>query len=262
MADRRCFHRKILESDQFYKLPATAQSLYVHLCMAADDDGFLNCAASIAARTKTGKADLRLLVEQRFLLKFEEIYVVKHWRVSNSLKNDRTKPPAYPGIAEKIWICQNRSYTDHEVAGCKTLLEAKSGIQTGIPKDLEGNGKKTEENGKEHTFLQEAFETIYAAYPPLRRGSKETARQMFCKTIATEADALLAKKMLEKWKKSEQWTAFAGQYIPSLVNWLDRGLFLITPPRNQNPGGIWGASGQLGEAELEAIRSVLEKGEI
>ena len=48
MADRRCFHRKILESDSFRKLPATTQILYVHLCMAADDDGFINIAESIS----------------------------------------------------------------------------------------------------------------------------------------------------------------------------------------------------------------------
>ncbi len=257
MADRRCFHRKILESDQFYQLPATAQSLYVHLCMAADDDGFLNCAGSIAARTKTGRGDLRLLVEQRFLLKFDEIYVVKHWRVSNSLKNDRTKPPAYPHIAGSIWICQNRSYTDHKVEGCKTLLESKIGIQTGIPKDLEGERKKTEGNRGEQMQLQNIFETLYLAYPPLRRGSKDAARQAFFRAVSSEADGVMAGKTLEKWKKSEQWTTAAGQYIPSLTNWLDGGLFLITPPQNRNPGAIWGASGQLGEAELEAIRSVI-----
>ena len=178
MADRRCFHRKIVESDQFYSLPATAQILYVHLCMAADDDGFLNCASSIAARTKTGKADLRLLVNERFVLKFGEVYVIKHWRISNSLKNDRAKVPAYPSIAAAVWVKPNRGYTDHPVTGCRTLLELKNGIQYGIHLEskMESQQNRTEQNRTEQNRTEPNrstegdFERLWNAYPEDRRG--------------------------------------------------------------------------------------------
>ena len=159
MAERRCFHRKILESDQFYGLPASAQMLYVHLNMAADDDCFLNCAASVAARSRTGKSDLRLLVQSRFLLQFGEIYVVKHWRIANSLKNDRTRPPAYPGIAAKLWVRQDRAYTEHTIPGGRTLLEVRtgvSGIQNGIQMESNGlpNGTLIEGKGIESNRIE------------------------------------------------------------------------------------------------------------
>ena len=41
MAQRRMFSRKITESDQFLDMPISAQVLYFHINMQADDDGFV-----------------------------------------------------------------------------------------------------------------------------------------------------------------------------------------------------------------------------
>lgn len=125
MADRRCLHKKITESDDFYALSSSAQALYMHLNQNADDDGFINNAKSISLKIRNGNNALAELVKRRFVLQFGGVYVVKHWRVSNSLKNDRLKPLNYPGLASKIWIKENRSYTDHFLDGCKTLFEVK-----------------------------------------------------------------------------------------------------------------------------------------
>lgn len=266
MAERRCFHRKILESDQFYGLPASAQMLYVHLNMAADDDGFLNCAASVAARSRTGKSDLRLLVQSRFLLQFGEIYVVKHWRIANSLKNDRTRPPAYPGIAAKLWVRQDRAYTEHTVPGGRTLLEVRtgvSGIQNGIQMESKMDSqekrreeKGTEEKGKEENRTEAAFRRVWGAYPTLRRGDVQKAWEAFGKVWETVCDPELILEQLEGWKKSQQWSRDGGRYIPNLCNWLDRGLWQALPEAETS---FWGASGKLGDAELEAIRRTLQE---
>ena len=129
MADRRMFHKKVVESDPFYQLSEGAQAVYMHLCMNADDDGFVNNANGITNQFKGGPSKLSQLVERRFVLKFGDVYVIKHWRIGNSLKNDRMKLPTYPNIAAKIWIKPNRSYTDHSQEGCTTLLDIKTGIQ-------------------------------------------------------------------------------------------------------------------------------------
>ena len=42
MAERRMFAKTIIDSDAFLEMPATAQMLYFHLAMRADDDGFIN----------------------------------------------------------------------------------------------------------------------------------------------------------------------------------------------------------------------------
>ena len=42
MAERRMFAKTIIDSDAFLDMPLSAQSLYFHLAMRADDDGFIN----------------------------------------------------------------------------------------------------------------------------------------------------------------------------------------------------------------------------
>ena len=112
MARRRCFSSQVVESDAFYALPVSAQALYLHLCMYADDHGFVNNARSIAAKVKRGNLFLQLLVEKRFLLRFEDVYVVRHWRISNQLRNETKQPLAYPSIAQRIGIEESRAYTE------------------------------------------------------------------------------------------------------------------------------------------------------
>lgn len=244
MADRRMIHRKVIESDSFYGLPEGAQAMYSHLTINADEDGFVNCAGSIAARMKNGKAMLKKLVEERFVLQFGEICVVKHWRIGNSLKNDRLKPPTYPGVAAQIWVKPNRAYTDHPVDGCQTLLELKTGIQSGFQNGIqngirseskmESQQNRTELNRTEQNRTEagaDVFERLWQGYPADRRGSEVMARNAFGQVAAEDWDRLLDN--LERWKKSEQWVKNGGQYVPYLCNWLDRGVWQTRPPEEK-----------------------------
>ena len=54
--------------------------------------------------------------------------------------------------------------------------------------------------------------------------------------------------------QSEQWNKDDGKYIPYLVNWILRGTWAAKPDKMAIPKG---ASGELGEAEMDAIRRVL-----
>ena len=42
MAKRRMFSLDVVDTDSFLDLPASSQSLYFHLGMRADDDGFVH----------------------------------------------------------------------------------------------------------------------------------------------------------------------------------------------------------------------------
>lgn len=157
MASRRMLHTDIIQSDPFLDMPFSAQMLYVQINQSADDDGFCNGARRLANLIGASDGDLQLLISKRFLLGFDNgIVVVKHWRMANSLKNDRLKIPKYPELAARIYIKDNRAYTDHPVGNCPTLLEYKSSYleskrnPNGIP--TEGKGKelkRTEQNGTE-----------------------------------------------------------------------------------------------------------------
>lgn len=275
MAGRRCLSSKITESDSFFALSAQAQALYLHLNMQADDDGFINNAAVVSSRIKGGAAALADLVNERFVLKFDKVYVIKHWRISNSLKNDRLKPLAYASIAAKIWVKANKAYTDHPVAGCRTLYELRTGtkppdkwIPTGFQMDsslfpngfpTEPNLTKpniTEPNRTEHNDFGGVFRALLQAYPEGRTGNATAAEDAFRQVICTHEDAKLMSENLELWKRSEQWDKEVGRYIPYMCNWILRGTWREKPTKMAVPKG---ASGELGEAELEAIRRVLQE---
>ena len=275
MADRRMVHKKIVESDSFYALSEGAQSMYIHLTAHADDDGFINNASSISSRIKNGKKKLEELVDKRFLLRFGDVYVIKHWRIGNSLKSDRTKPPTYPGIASRIWVKPNRAYTDHEVDGCITLLDMKTGIQADskrIPSGLhlESQKKRTEQNRIEPNRTEQNrsenaghadadFDLLWMEYPEDRRGMWSEAREAFRMEICSPEDFDKAMGNLMLWKNSEQWSKDGGQYVPYLCNWLTKSTWMTKPTKMAIPTG---GSGILGEAELEAIRRVLSEAQI
>ena len=278
MAGRRCLSSKITESDPFYALPESSQALYLHLNMQADDDGFINNAASVSTRFKGGAAALKKLVDKRFVLKFDDVYVIKHWRISNSLKNDRLKPLSYASISQRVWVKGNKAYTDHPVPGCVTLYEMRTGTKppenwipngfqpdstffpigfltkTNLTKPNLTKPNLTKPNRTEPKDFVGAFRAIHESYPEDRRGNAVSAEDAFRQVVCTEEDIRLMGENLELWKQSEQWNKENGRFIPYLCNWILRGTWRERPAKMAVPKG---ASGELGEAELEAIRRVL-----
>lgn len=141
MAERRCFGMKIVDSDAFLDMPLSTQALYFHLGMRADNDGFVNNPRRIARLIGACDDDLNILLSKRFILVFDNgVVVIKHWRIQNTLKNDRLKMPQYPEIAAKVYIKANGSYTDDFSEGI-SLLDFKA-QKIGLP-----NGIQTESNG-------------------------------------------------------------------------------------------------------------------
>lgn len=259
MADRRCFHRRVVESDGFLSLSSGAQSLYLHLNMAADDDGFVIGAMGVIGRGKTGRGNLQTLVERGFVMDFGEVYVIRHWRVSNSLKNDRNKPLTYPAIAARIWVKTNREYTHQPEPGCKTLYETKTGMLPPSESNWNPNGIPTERNRTEPKRTEPNrtedgwFARLWAAYPEMRRGSRSAAEAAAGGIVGGE-DREKAMQSLQAWKKSDQWCKAGGQYIPFLTNWLRKGLWQVVP--EAAPGS---EPRSLDQDEVAAIRRLMEK---
>ena len=115
MGEHRMFALKIIDSDAFLDMSASAQNLYFHLAMRADDDGFISAPKKIMRIIGASIDDLRLLAEKRFILTFDTgIVVIKHWRIHNYIAKDRYTPTVYKEEKEKLFIKSNGAYTDHE----------------------------------------------------------------------------------------------------------------------------------------------------
>ena len=112
MAERRMFTKKITESDAFLDMPLSAQCLYFHLNMSADDDGFVNAPKKIQRLIGASDDDLKLLIAKSFVLVFETgILVIKHWRMHNTIRQDRYHPTDYQEEYKQIGLKPNNSYT-------------------------------------------------------------------------------------------------------------------------------------------------------
>lgn len=128
MAERRMFAKTIIDSDAFLDMPSSAQALYFHLAMRADDDGFVNSPKKVQRMVGASDDDARLLLMKRFLIAFDSgVVVIKHWRIHNYLRSDRYKPTNYKDEMAMLTVKDNGAYT------VQTELPPTSGIPVGIP---------------------------------------------------------------------------------------------------------------------------------
>ena len=112
MAERRMFSKQIIDSDAFLDMSASAQALYFHLAMRADDDGFVNNPKKILRMICAADDDLKILIAKRFVIIFESgVIVIKHWRMHNYIRADRYKETAYIDEKRQLSIKENGSYT-------------------------------------------------------------------------------------------------------------------------------------------------------
>ena len=90
MAERRMLTKHVTDDDKFMELSASAQALYLHLTMSADDDGFCNKVSISMFKAHASIQDLQSLLEKRYIYQFENgVIVIKHWRMANALRKDR-----------------------------------------------------------------------------------------------------------------------------------------------------------------------------
>lgn len=111
MAKKRMFSLGVIDTDPFLDMPLSAQALYFHLCLRADDDGFVGNPKRITANVGASIDDLKLLVVKRFLLVFEDgVIVIRHWRMHNVIKKDRYIATDYTEDLMLLDIKENGAY--------------------------------------------------------------------------------------------------------------------------------------------------------
>ena len=113
------FTKKVTDDDRFSNLSSSAQALYLHLTMSADDDGFCNQVSVAMFKAHASMQDLEALLAARYLLQFDSgVIVIKHWRMANALRKDRYTPTAFQEELAQLSIKENGSYTEH---GCQMV---------------------------------------------------------------------------------------------------------------------------------------------
>lgn len=178
MAERRMFAKSIIDSDLFIDMPMSAQLLYFHLAMRADDDGFINNPKKIKRMIGCSDDDMKLLIAKQFIIPFESgVVVIKHWRIHNYLRKDRYTPTICTEKAE-IELDENLVYqlATNGIPECQPLVDAgkdrlgkdRLGNNTMSGKPDRTSSKHPEEYEKIISYLNQKANTNY------RTSTKET----------------------------------------------------------------------------------------
>ncbi|EGO2713690.1 DNA replication protein [Enterococcus faecalis] len=195
------FAKTIIDSDAFLDMPLSTQSLYFHLSMRADDDGFINNPKKIQRMVGCGDDDLKLLMAKRFILVFDSgVIVIKHWKIHNYIRNDRYKPTLYQEEKAELAEKNSKAYTfKTEVIESENHLGIPDGNRMGYQMDTQvrlGKDRLVKDKKKNSvepsSTMPELFEKVWKTYP--KKTNKKKAREQFLKKFKTEED-------LESFKK-------------------------------------------------------------
>ena len=154
MAERRMFAKTIIDSDAFLDMPLSTQSLYFHLSMRADDDGFINNPKKIQRMIGAAEDDLKVLVTKKFIIPFDNgIVVIKHWKIHNYIRNDRYKETVYKEEKAMLQTKENKSYTLGIPPGIPNGYQMDTQVRLGKDRiDKDSIGKKESKKEKKQSF--------------------------------------------------------------------------------------------------------------
>lgn len=130
MAERRMFSKTIINSDLFLDLPSSAQNLYFHLSLNADDEGFVNSPKKIMKYVNSQTEDIELLIENGFVNKFDSgIVVIIHWNLHNYIQKDRFKATIYQKEKQQLVLVGKKYVMKDECTQFVSILETQDSIE-------------------------------------------------------------------------------------------------------------------------------------
>lgn len=161
MAKKRMFNNEVLDTDAFLDMPLSAQALYFHLNLRADDDGFISNPKRVQAYIGASEDDLKILVMKRFVIVFDDgVIVIKHWRMHNTIQKDRYIPTHYQEDLAMLGIKENKSYTtDVSKMDTKCFQNVSTDLDIDIDKDID------KEKDIKNAEIEDFYNSIWKLYP-------------------------------------------------------------------------------------------------
>lgn len=152
MAEKRMLSKKVLDTDAFLDMPLSAQALYFHLVINADDEGFVGNPKRIRDYIGADESDLDLLIEKKFVLMLKSsVAVIRHWKIHNTLRRDRSHPTVFTEEKAQLILQENGAYAERVTSGCV------NGNQTATACQPDDNRMATEDKIEETVFLKKLY---------------------------------------------------------------------------------------------------------
>ena len=179
------FTKKVTDDDKFMSLSSSAQALYLHLSMSADDDGFTNQVAISMFKAHASTQDLESLLQKRYVYQFENgVMVIRDWRMANALRKDRYTPTIFQNELAQLKLEVSGAYTLDDgipINADNQQIELDSGIDDErlpdgcqmvakwLPQDSIGKDNKEKNSktlGQSHPKdVEDFFNKIWNLYP-------------------------------------------------------------------------------------------------
>lgn len=256
MARRMINSAYISSSDSFTEMSHSAQALYIHLMLNADDYGFIGNPKATGRLIGCGKETLDELERYSFIICFESgCAVIKHWWCHQSIPEKRIKNTQWQEELSLLTKKDNCAYTfvDKLSVNCQqsdskvstkclpniiksNLSKSNISIKTIAQNDFERGDVQGEQNEEIDPFSKNdtkvdtvddtskpitPFELFWNDYP--RKVGKDKCFNWF---KAHKVDDDLLADMLNAiaiQKSSEQWNKDGKRFIPHPYTWLNRG---------------------------------------
>lgn len=98
------FSLDVIDTDAFLDMSASAQSLYFHLALQADDDGFVGNPRKIMRSVNAAQDDLKIICAKGFIIGFDSgVCVIRDWHLHNSVPKNAYRETVY--LDEKRELC-------------------------------------------------------------------------------------------------------------------------------------------------------------
>ena len=176
MAEKRMFSNRVIDTDEFLEMPATAQMLYFHLSMNADDDGFVGKPKTIMRMCRASQDDLTVLLGKQFVISFDTgVIVIRHWKIHNFIRKDTYHPTIYEKEKEMLSLDKSDAYSleHHQDESVTSPLQVRNVDKNSIEKVRED---KVREDKKRKEDLFETLLPNYQISEPLADKIREYLR--------------------------------------------------------------------------------------
>lgn len=240
MANKRMFCIDIVNSDAFLDMPLSAQALYFHLGMRADDDGFIGNPKSIQRLAGASQDDLMLLITKRFLIAFDNgVIAIKHWRMNNYIQKDRKKDTVYIELLNNLEVKENGSYTEKKKMDTVCIQDvSEMDSQNSIDKiSIDKDSIEINNSCSSVDEASEFFEKIWKEYP--NKKGKTQVKASHKKALFKIGYERLV-KAIQKYDdgvKDKQYLMYGGRFFTTgYLDYIDEESEVVKDERNSGTG--------------------------
>ena len=240
MANKRMFCLDIVNSDAFLDMPLSAQALYFHLGMRADDDGFIGNPKSIQRLAGASQDDLMLLITKRFLIAFDNgVIVIKHWRMNNYIQKDRKKDTTYTELLNSLEVKENGSYTEKKIMDTVCIQDvSEMDSQNSIDKiSIDKDSIEIDNSCSSVDEASEFFEKIWKEYPN-KKGKPQVKASHKKALFKIGYERLI--KAIQKYDdgvKDKQYLMYGGRFFTTgYLDYIDEESEVVENERNSSTG--------------------------